>query len=93
MPPQVAGAGPPLGFRMMLNDEDPVGQTDWLTLLGHLVFSAPGVALVALGAALGGFDLIIIFLTPLLGAYLLGRSHGAEALMKVIKASMKEPPS
>jgi len=90
MPPQVAGAGSPLGFRML--NEDSVSQMDWLKLLGYLVFSAPGVALVAFGAALGGFNLIIIFLTPLLGAYLLGRSHGAEALMKVIKASMKEPP-
>jgi len=66
--------------------------TDWLKLLGYLVFSAPGVALVAFGAALGGSNVVIIFLTPLLGAYLLGRSHGAEALMKVIRTSMKEPP-
>jgi len=60
-------------------------------LLEYLIFSTPGVALLAVGAAFGGLNGVAVFLVPLIGAYFLGRSHGAESLMKVIKASMKEP--
>ena len=63
---------------------------EYSVLLEYFILSIPGVALVAAGAALGGLNAAFIFLVPLFGIYLLGRNHGAEALMKAIKASMKE---
>jgi len=48
--------------------------------LVDFMYCVPAVALLAMVLRLGGFQVLPVFLLPLLGVYLLGRVHGYRSI-------------
>lgn len=56
-----------------------------MQVLAELSMAAPGVILLALSAAVGGFHPTFVIAMALCGAYLLGRHHGAELVFRKLR--------
>jgi hypothetical protein len=56
-----------------------------IDVLLEVVMAAPGVILLALSAAVGGWNPTLTIATALIGSYLLGRHHGATFVFRKLR--------